>query len=224
MSPSPDASQITLFAHLLRHLVKLISDMWDYSSRFGFSARAPTSDEDASTPLRAAEEGAVMQDNRDTPTGPAVVQSVGFMQSRSGRPSRPDLSCPIKPNSSPLKHSAYTPHSPTRTGNLYPDFIFARMKSLLERLKGTTPASLPPYNPRIQTKSHAQVLKGRVLPVGNFIITHVLVREPEESRGSLELDLCRHIATHYWPSPVTNFTHLYILEMYRNVQFKVAIS
>ncbi|KAF1846177.1 uncharacterized protein K460DRAFT_406399 [Cucurbitaria berberidis CBS 394.84] len=88
-------------------------------------------------------------------------------------------------------------------------------------LKATTPESLPPYNPRLRTNSHAQVIKSRLLPVGEFIV-RLLAQAPEEKRGMLELKLCRHIAVEYWPLPVTDMTHLRIQEMYRNAMFRKA--
>ncbi|KAI8932490.1 hypothetical protein NX059_010673 [Plenodomus lindquistii] len=92
----------------------------------------------------------------------------------------------------------------------------------LEKLKSTTPASRPPYNPRIRTASHAQVIKTRLLAIGAFIVADLLAQEPEADKGLLELDICRHIATHYWPLPVTYSTHLHVLEIYRNAQYKLA--
>ena len=65
-----------------------------------------------------------------------------------------------------------------------------RMESLLEpvsdwleRLQGTT---LPPYNSRVQTKSAAQVLSDRLLPVGRHILS-LLKMERED--GLPEADI-----------------------------------
>jgi hypothetical protein len=56
---------------------------------------------------------------------------------------------------------------------------------LLERLQGTT---LPPYNPRVQTKSAAQVLSDRLLPVGQHVL-NLLKREWEWEEEVSEVDI-----------------------------------
>lgn len=65
-----------------------------------------------------------------------------------------------------------------------------RMESLLQpvtillaRLQGTT---LPPYNPRVQTKSAAQVLSDRLLPVGQYVL-NLLKREWEDEVSEVDI-------------------------------------
>lgn len=89
----------------------------------------------------------------------------------------------------------------------------------LEKLKALTPERLPRYSPHLRTKSHAQILKQKLLPIGRCIVAH-LDLVPEQDRGALELQLCRFIATEYWPLPVDDSTHLRIQERYRNALFK----
>ncbi|KAF1831382.1 hypothetical protein BDW02DRAFT_473704, partial [Decorospora gaudefroyi] len=115
---------------------------------------------------------------------------------------------PSQPYSMKLSH----------TDSAQPDLLFSSLRNELEKLKSCTPESLPPYNARLRTKSHAQVLKHRLLPIGRFIVEY-LDQTPEESRGRLELEFCRYIATQYWPLPVNQFTHIKIHEMYRNALF-----
>ena len=57
------------------------------------------------------------------------------------------------------------------------------VSSWLERLQGTT---LPPYNPRVQTKSAAKVLSDRLLPVGRHVL-NLLKKELEG--GVSEVDI-----------------------------------
>lgn len=57
------------------------------------------------------------------------------------------------------------------------------VSSWLERLQGTT---LPPYNPRVQTKSAAKVLSDRLLPVGRHVL-NLLKKEWEG--GVSEVDI-----------------------------------
>jgi len=104
------------------------------------------------------------------------------------------------------------------------DARLAPVHPLLLKLKKTTPESLPPYNPRMRSKTHAQVLQGRLSPIGDFIVGEILAREPEHVRGQLELSVCRHIAAAYWPLPVTESTHLHIMAVYRNAQFKATLG
>jgi hypothetical protein len=101
--------------------------------------------------------------------------------------------------------------------------ILAPILGDLQKLKALTPESLPPYNPNFNVKSHAQVLKERLLPIGKFIADY-LDGVAEAKRGDLELRICRYIADEYWPLPVDDFTHLRIQEKYRNALFKIARS
>lgn len=104
-----------------------------------------------------------------------------------------------------------------------PGHILAPILRDLQKLKALTPESLPPYNPNFNVKSHAQVLKERLLPIGKFIADY-LDEVPEAKRGNSELRICRYIADEYWPLPVDDFTYLKIQEKYRNTLFKIATS
>lgn len=101
--------------------------------------------------------------------------------------------------------------------------ILSPVQEDLQRLKASNPASLPPYNPHLRTKSHAQVLKQRLLPIARRIAAQ-LDAIPEETRGRLEMQLCRYIAAEYWPLPLDDFTHLSVQRMYRNALLKIGLQ
>lgn len=107
----------------------------------------------------------------------------------------------------------------SNTKRLSLNAILSPVQKDLQRLRTLTPESLPPYNARLRTKSHAQILKHKLLPIGQAIIAH-LDLVPQQDQGALELQLCCFIATNYWPLPVDESTHLRIQEMYRNTLFK----
>lgn len=96
--------------------------------------------------------------------------------------------------------------------------LLAPVHAQLQKLKSMTVDSLPPYNPHIRTKQYAQVIKTRLLPIGRFIVGH-LASVPVGDKGSTEMQICQHIAIHYWPLTVSSTTHLRIQEMYRNALF-----
>lgn len=98
--------------------------------------------------------------------------------------------------------------------------ILGPMHEDLQRLKMLTPESLPRYSSRLRTKSYAQILKHRLLPIGQYIVAQ-LDLVSHQNQGALELKLCRFIAKEYWPLPVNDFTHLRVQEMYRNALFKL---
>jgi hypothetical protein len=114
-----------------------------------------------------------------------------------------------------------TSHEPTHADSIHLDHVLASCHENLKKLKATTLESVPPYNHRIRTKTHPELLRQRLLPIGQFIVAY-LERTPEQGRRRLELLLCRRIAAEYWPLPVDKFTHLRIHEMYRNALFHVA--
>ncbi|KAG9193053.1 hypothetical protein G6011_03088 [Alternaria panax] len=101
-----------------------------------------------------------------------------------------------------------------------PSHILAPILGDLQKLKALTPKSLPPYNLNFDIKSHAQVLKERLLPIGKFIADY-LDGVSEAKRGILELRICRYIADEYWPLPIDDFTYLKIQEKYRNALYKM---
>jgi hypothetical protein len=90
----------------------------------------------------------------------------------------------------------------------------------LEKLKASTTESLSVDNPSLDSEAHAQVLKQKLLPIGQFIV-HYLDSVEQVHRGALELALCHHIADKYWPLPVNFFTHLRIQEKYRNALYRL---
>jgi hypothetical protein len=103
------------------------------------------------------------------------------------------------PNTMDAAHSTHHPtnrkvdaFSAPSTEPSTPDMIDmeTRMESLLEpvtflleRLQGTT---LPPYNSRVQTKSAAQVLSDRLLPVGQHVL-NLLKREWEVEVSEVDI-------------------------------------
>ncbi|KAH6882905.1 hypothetical protein BKA58DRAFT_374111 [Alternaria rosae] len=91
----------------------------------------------------------------------------------------------------------------------------------LKELKALTPESLQDYNQNLNNETHAQVLKQKLLPIGQLIVD-CLETVPLNRRGALEVAICHHIADNYWPLPVNFFTHLKIQEKYRNALFKLA--
>lgn len=100
----------------------------------------------------------------------------------------------------------------------------APIHPLLLKLRKTTLQNLPPYHPRMRAKTHAQILQGRLAPIGDFIVHAILAPEPEQTRGQVEIEICRHIAAEYWPLPVTEWTHLHVMAVYRNARFRAALG
>ncbi|KAI4952808.1 hypothetical protein J4E91_003282 [Alternaria rosae] len=86
----------------------------------------------------------------------------------------------------------------------------------LKELKALTQESLQDYNQNLNNETHAQVLKQKLLPIGQLIV-YCLETVPLNRRA-----ICHHIADNYWPLPVNFFTHLKIQEKYRNALFKLA--
>ncbi|KAI4646755.1 hypothetical protein J4E93_004978 [Alternaria ventricosa] len=91
----------------------------------------------------------------------------------------------------------------------------------LKELKALTPESLQDYNQTLNNETHAQVLKQKLLPIGQLIVD-CLQTVPLDRRGALERAICHHIADNYWPLPANFFTHLKIQEKYRNALFRLA--
>ncbi|KAF1940137.1 hypothetical protein EJ02DRAFT_424237 [Clathrospora elynae] len=150
----------------------------------------------------------------DTGLGPsAVFQSFTLSQACNKNLARNNVSG--EPTGREATQAPPTRSTIGRTQLMNADALLQPIREKLQRLKKTTPESLPPCNTPLRINSHAHVLKARLLPIGQFIV-QVLAQKPEESRGRLELQLCRHIAAEYWPLPVTHSTHLRIQETYRN--------
>ena len=140
-----------------------------------------------------------------------------LMNKPGSRSSEPAADVQMRTN---LRRHVDTPNRQTSTHAALPErtyleVILMPVRDKLQALKATTPESLPQYNPRMRTNCHAQVLKRRLLPIGDFIV-QVLAQSPTERRGRLELQLCRFIASGYWPLPVTEVTPLRVQETYRN--------
>lgn len=93
--------------------------------------------------------------------------------------------------------------------------LFVPLSEQLHKLRNTTVTSLPDYNPRVRSKTYAQVIRSKLLPIGEFIVAH-LASFPEADRGNIELRICFYVAVKYWPMHVSSTTHLRIMEIYRN--------
>ncbi|KAJ4322271.1 hypothetical protein N0V94_002501 [Neodidymelliopsis sp. IMI 364377] len=90
----------------------------------------------------------------------------------------------------------------------------------LTRLKNTT---VPPYTAHLNAKTWAQVLRGRVLPIGRHILK-VLEGVEDERKGEVELKICRYVADTYWPSEMGNAGHLRVMEIYRNAAWREKVD
>lgn len=67
--------------------------------------------------------------------------------------------------------------------------LLTPVRGKLEKLRDTTPESMPPYSPHLRVNVHSQVVKARLLPVGEFIVREILEKAEEKSKGLLELKL-----------------------------------
>lgn len=101
--------------------------------------------------------------------------------------------------------------------------ILAPVTDNLRRIKKLTPDNLPPPSKYVRSNFHMQILKTKMVPVGECIID-AIEQLPWQQRGALELKLCRHIATEYWPLPISTYSHLRIMEVYRNALWKKALG
>jgi hypothetical protein len=157
---------------------------------------------------------------------PAVIPSSGPMQSVLQSFRLSNLYCSLDrflPYTENDRYSAQMASQAGEGAHASPSHILAPILRDLQKLKALTPESLPPYNPNSNVKSHAQVLKEKLLPIGKFIADY-LEEVPEAKRGNSELRICRYIADEYWPLPVDDFAYLKIQEKYRNALFKIATS
>ncbi|PVH98808.1 hypothetical protein DM02DRAFT_680898 [Periconia macrospinosa] len=96
--------------------------------------------------------------------------------------------------------------------------ILRPVQGHLEKLGGP----LPPQGLRIKTKLPMQIMKERLIPIGEHIMSH-LKSVPVLKRGRVEIQLCQYIANHFWPDlpNAPNVSpHLYIMEIYRNALMK----
>ncbi|KAI4709742.1 hypothetical protein J4E89_005759 [Alternaria sp. Ai002NY15] len=129
---------------------------------------------------------------------------------------------------SPTEVSCHTDHSTAQMESQiqYDDKsliieILSPVLDDLKELKALTPESLQDHNQTLNNETHAQVLKQKLLPIGQLIVD-CLETVPLDRRGALEGAICHHIADNYWPLPVNFFTHLKIQEKYRNALFRLA--
>jgi hypothetical protein len=67
--------------------------------------------------------------------------------------------------------------------------ILEPVQDALARLRTTTVQNMPEYNPRFRTKSHAQVLRARLVAIGEFVTKYLDQSVPESRRGIVELQL-----------------------------------
>ncbi|KAF2644643.1 hypothetical protein P280DRAFT_176288 [Massarina eburnea CBS 473.64] len=79
-----------------------------------------------------------------------------------------------------------------------PSVILQPVQAHLEKLKQTTIANMPPQNNYIKSKTHIQLVRERLLRIGDFIVEW-LRTVPEPERGFQEIRLCKYIAGNYWP-------------------------
>jgi hypothetical protein len=75
---------------------------------------------------------------------------------------------------------------------LYPDDVEARsllrpIENQLARLKTATPESMPPPNPHIKTRSHKELVKTILVPIGEFIVHVILAKKPNHGEWELRL-------------------------------------
>jgi hypothetical protein len=112
-------------------------------------------------------------------------------------------------------------HAPALT--TLPDYhaqaeaILSPVSRHLQLLKQATIENLPPQISQLRCKTQTQIVKDRLLPVGEHIVNYVKTLKTAE-RGFAEMRLCKHIAENYWPLPASlnTPTHLHIHETYYN--------
>ncbi|KAF2993577.1 hypothetical protein E8E13_000055 [Curvularia kusanoi] len=124
---------------------------------------------------------------------------------------RVDISISIAPPSRP-----FTVNTMDLSARI--DTILLPVLPELRRLQATT---VPPYNPHMQAKTAAQVLCGRLAPIGRHIVKLV---EKDIRVAVLEIDICSHIADRYWPQDLMSVDGLRIMEMYRNAAFLMRLQ
>ncbi|KAH7406372.1 hypothetical protein DE146DRAFT_389468 [Phaeosphaeria sp. MPI-PUGE-AT-0046c] len=95
--------------------------------------------------------------------------------------------------------------------------MVAPVHNELLRLKELTPDSMPKYHADLKMMSYAHILKTRLAIIERLDLGKDL---SDGLDGRMELELCRYIATQYWPLPVTPTTHLDIHRIYRNSLFR----
>ncbi|EUC39536.1 hypothetical protein COCMIDRAFT_111295 [Bipolaris oryzae ATCC 44560] len=235
-----------VFALLLRLAVRIFQNTFNAGTRWGFGTRFGVGDREAvmeTTPLLKQDHSSAYQPHRNMnylaiPHTPSALSNLH-------NPNLHNPPLPLAPNIGSRRSALASLQSGTlklesslafmqisQSGNSSHNMnissterqslraILSPVYEDLEKLKTLTPESLPPYSPHVRAKSHAQILKHKLLPIGRFIVTY-LDRVPEQGRGALELQLCRLIAMEYWPLPIEDFTHLKVQEIYRNALFKI---
>ncbi|EMD64021.1 hypothetical protein COCSADRAFT_320304 [Bipolaris sorokiniana ND90Pr] len=230
-----------VFALLFRLAARIFQNAFNAGTRWGFGTRFGVGSREAvrdTTPLLKQDHSSAYQPHRDMnhlftphappalsnlhnpplPLAPNVGSKLSALASLQSRTLvlESSLACMQISESGNSSHNMSI--SSTERQSLHA--ILSPVREDLQKLKILTPESLPPYSPRVRTKSHAQILKHKLLPIGQFIVTY-LDRVPEHGRGALELQLCRLVATEYWPLPVDDSTHLRIQEIYRNALFRM---
>ncbi|KAF2265480.1 hypothetical protein CC78DRAFT_599067 [Lojkania enalia] len=88
--------------------------------------------------------------------------------------------------------------------------LLAPIHSQLEQLKQTTWDRMPPSTLVVKAKPYRQLLKERLLPIGEFIIETTRGRN---DRWECEALLCQYLQRHYWPLE-TSWSDIHT--MYRN--------
>ncbi|OAG02320.1 uncharacterized protein CC84DRAFT_1220661 [Paraphaeosphaeria sporulosa] len=155
------------------------------------------------------------------PSPPSPPESATLAPTSPQNPTsddKPDTAA-IRPEIDAMQPPPYPDPDPVTEAFLAP------MKTQLEKLRLSTASAAPTPNMRAyfpSMKSHLQLLRERLEPVGAFIVQEV--EKLERGGGAVEMRVCHHIARHHWPLPPTpgEATHLRIHEMYRNALFKRA--
>lgn len=84
------------------------------------------------------------------------------------------------------KHTGATPADTEQLNDHEEAKILAPIKLQLQRLKATTPESMPTLHPDLKAKTHPQLLKQRLHPIGQFIVRKTRNRE---DRAQIEIQL-----------------------------------
>jgi hypothetical protein len=67
--------------------------------------------------------------------------------------------------------------------------ILEPVQDALAWLRATTLQKMPEYNPHVRIKSHAQVLRARLVAIGKFVAQYLGQSVPESRRGIAELQI-----------------------------------
>ncbi|KAL5411445.1 hypothetical protein PMIN03_000778 [Paraphaeosphaeria minitans] len=166
------------------------------------------------------------------PASPLLLPPVRSPSPAAPSTPSPSESAPLAPASLQVPTSnddaAAAAAAASTTPSRYPDpdpvaeAFLAPVETQLQRLR-LSPAPAPNMRAYFPTmKSHMQLVRERLEPVGAFIVGEV--GRLERGGGDMEMRACHYIALHHWPLAPTpgEPTHLRIHETYRNALFKRA--